>query len=37
MSKCRLYGRPAGDELYCGRCDKTISNVWADLKAEVGV
>ena len=37
MTKCRLYGGPADDELYCGRCEKLIADAWMDLKAELGV
>ena len=37
MRKCQLCGRPAGDELYCGRCEKLIAEAWMDLKKEVGV
>ena len=36
MRKCRLCGRPADDELYCGRCEKLIGDAMMDLKAELG-
>ena len=37
MAKCRLCGRPAGDELYCGWCEKIAADVMMDLKGELGV
>ena len=35
MRKCQLCGRPAGDEVYCGRCEKIAADVWMDLKREM--
>ena len=38
MKKCRLCGRERMEgEPYCGRCEKIVSDVQADLRAEMGV
>jgi hypothetical protein len=35
MRECKLCGKEILLELYCGRCDKIVGNVNADLAAEL--
>ena len=36
MEKCKLCGKQTGEfgEIHCGRCDKIVGSVMADLAAE---
>ncbi len=38
MEKCKLCGKETDElgEIHCGRCDKIVGSVMADLAAEFG-
>lgn len=37
MKECKLCGRETLLELYCGRCDKLVGDVNADIAAELAL